>query len=492
MKIGFRLLILSAIASFSVNAQQGVVWESAISVADGSIYGNIRPRLALSEGDNPVVLFGRSTGGEIYTARLNGASFDTPVALLPSGESSYHASWTGPDIAAYGNTIVVVYKAQPYTTANVYTVRSTDGGVTFSDTIRTDSHDIGQTWMPALTMDDSGNPVVTYMTFDAAGLDERIAVVKSLDGGLSYQPQVNATESSPGVACDCCAPEVLSSGTYQMVLYRNNEGNIRDGYAALSEDGGSTFTSIANMDNLGWSIMSCPSTGLHGTIIGDSAFVVSASKGEGPYRVYVSSVSLSGGLNVSSVLMMDPPTAGSGDKQNYPRISSENDTIVMVWEEREASNTNIKIAVTTDGLAETLVSFKATVNADITGTQTKPDVIYSNGFVHVVYQDSPTGDVIYRKGMITDVTGIEEYELLNLTVSPNPAKGSCVVSGIEGVNIKSVKLTNAVGESIRCQYQILDNVITVDLEGIESAGIYFIEVASMVNAIYKKRIVVVK
>jgi len=50
MKIGFRLLILSAIASFSVNAQQGVVWESAISVADGSIYGNIRPRIALSEG----------------------------------------------------------------------------------------------------------------------------------------------------------------------------------------------------------------------------------------------------------------------------------------------------------------------------------------------------------------------------------------------------------------------------------------------------------
>ena len=106
--------------------------------------------------------------------------------------------------------------------------------------------------MPALTMDDNGNPVVTYMTFDAAGAEEGIAVVKSLDGGLSYQAQVNATTGAPGVACDCCSPEVLSSGAYQMVLYRNNESNIRDGHAVLSEDGGDTFTSTANMDNLNW------------------------------------------------------------------------------------------------------------------------------------------------------------------------------------------------------------------------------------------------
>ena len=481
MKIGFRLIILSALAAFTANAQQGVVWEPEISVADGAIYGNIRPRLALSAGDNPVVLFGKSTGGQIFTARLNGASFDTPVALLPAGETSYHASWTGPDIAAHGNTIVVVYKAEPYATSNVYTVRSTDGGVTFSDTIRADSHDAGQTWMPALTMDDNGNPVVTYMTFDAAGAEEGIAVVKSLDGGLSYQAQVNATTGAPGVACDCCSPEVLSSGAYQMVLYRNNESNIRDGHAVLSVSVGDTFTSTANMDNLNWDLMSCPSTGVHGTIIGDSAYVVSGSKGGGPYRVYVSSVSLSGGLNVESVLMMDPSMSGAGDTQNYPRISGKNDTIVMVWEERESFNLDIKIAIATDGLAESLVSFKSRVNANPIGTQAKPDVVYSNGFVHVVYQDYPTGNVIYRKGMITDIADIEEHELSHVTVSPNPVKESFMVSGIEGVDLRAVNLTNALGESIRCKYQRIDAGIAVNLEESEPAGVYFLTIESAEN-----------
>ena len=476
MKIGFRLLILSALASFTANAQQGVVWEPEISVADGSVYGNIRPRLALSAGDNPVVLFGKSTGGKIFTARLNGASFDTPVALLPAGETSYHASWTGPDIAAHGNTIVVVYKAEPSSTANVYTVRSTDGGITFSDTLRADSHDVGQTWMPALTMDDNGNPVVTYMTFDATGGGERLAVVKSLDGGLSYQPQVSATSNSPGVACDCCPPEILASGSHQMVLYRNNEANIRDGHAALSEDSGATFTSIANMNNFGWSLQSCPSTGLHGTIIGDSAYVVSGSKGEGPYRVYVSSVGLSGGLNVSSVLMMDPPTSGSGDTQNYPRISGKNDTIVMVWEERESFNLDIKIAIATDGLAETLVSFKSRVNENPIGTQAKPDVVYSNGFVHVVYQDYPTGDVIYRKGMITDIADIEEHKLSNVTVSPNPTDGHFSVDLGGNYNSGNINITDLNGRDV--QSSVFSNAQVLNFHLEEPAGVYFLTIES--------------
>ncbi|MFT5858803.1 MAG: hypothetical protein ACI865_000896 [Flavobacteriaceae bacterium] len=490
MKIGYKLLVLSAFASFTASAQQGVIWEPAISVADGSIYGNVRPRLALSGGDNPVVLFGTSTGGEIFTARLNGASFDTPVALLPAGETSYHANWTGPDIAAYGNTVVVVYKAQPYSTADVYTVRSTDGGITFSDTIRADSH-VDETWMPALTMDDNGNPIVTYMTFNASGGDERIAVAQSLDGGLTYQPQVTATASSPGVACDCCPPEVLSSGNYQMVLYRNNISNIRDGYAALSEDGGATFTSIENMDNLAWNIASCPSTGAHGVILGDSVYFVSASKGvTGKYRVYVSTAGLSGGINLNSVLMMDPPTDGPGDTQNFPRISGANDTLVMVWEERLAGNTNVKIAVTTDGLAESLVTYKSIFNSDESGTQAKPDVIYSNGYVHAVFQDYASGDVIYRRGVIADVAGIEENELSNLTVSPNPAKDIVFVSGIALKDVQSISMVNLLGEAIPCEYEAVNGGVSVDLSQLEATGVYIIEVTSLNGSTYNERIVV--
>ena len=276
-----------------------------------------------------------------------------------------------------------------------------------------------------------------------------------------------------------------------MVLYRNNESNIRDGYAALSEDGGATFSSISNMDNLAWSIMSCPSTGPDGAIINDSAYVVSASKGvTGKYRVYVSTAGLSGGINLNSVLMMDPPTDGPGDTQNFPRISGANDTLVMVWEERVGGDTDVKIAVTTDGLAESLVTFKSTFNPDISGTQAKPDVVYSNGYVHAVFQDYASGDVIYRRGVIADITDIEESELSNLTVSPNPAKDLVVVSGIANQDVQSISMVNLLGEAIACEYQVVNGGVSVDLSQLEATGVYIIEVTSLNGSSYKERIVV--
>ncbi len=490
MKTKINLLVFAVCASFGLNAQQGIIWDSEITVADGSVYGNARPRISLATNDVPLVLFGEAASGLLYVARLNGTVFGTPTGIVPAGMSTYLANWTGPDIGTDGDNVVVVFKAQPYTTADNYTVRSTDGGLTFADTVRADSHDEGQTWMPALDMDDNGNPIVTYMTFDAFGGDERIAVAQSLDGGLSYQPQVTATASAPGVACDCCPPEVVSSGNYVLSVFRNNESNIRDGYAALSENGGATFTSTLNLDNLGWNINSCPSTGLHAVIIGDSAYTVSASKGSGKYRVYISSVGLNGGLTLSSVLMMDPPTDGPGDTQNYPRISGANDTIVMVWEERVAGNMDIKIAVTTDGLVQTIVGYKSVVNADPTGTQSKPDVVYKDGYVHVVFQDYNSGNVIYRRGLVADVTGVNENNLLGLSIAPNPAKDLVTLSGISHKELRSIDMINLLGESVECSFESMNGLISVDLTNLESKGIYLMKITATNGSTHVERIVV--
>lgn len=447
MKSALFLLILLSL-TFQVNAQQSIIWEPEISVADGLIYGNTRPRLALTSNDNPIVLFGGGSNGALYTARFNGSSFDAPYSIVPTGIETYLANWTGPDIAAKGDTIVAVFKAQPIDTGNIYSVRSTDGGITFSDTIRVDNHDIGQSWMPALDIDDDGNPVVTYMIFDASGADERIAVVQSTNAGISYQPQVVATAAANGVACDCCPPEMVVNGTTQLALFRNNESNIRDSYGALSEDGGTSFTSDANLDNLNWMITSCPSTGPAGVIIGDSAYVVSASRGDGTYRVYVSSAGVQGGLNLGTVTMMDPPTSTTGDTQNFPRISGSSDTLVVVWEEKVSGNTDIMCAVTTDGNPQSLASFKSMVNASATGTQTKPDVIFKNGFVHVVYQDYASDDVIYRRGTIADVTGLNDLSADHIQVSPNPTTGKFQIDGISGKDIEEIKVINAHGQIV--------------------------------------------
>lgn len=477
------LSLLLSMTTFAGFAQHSINWEPEITVADGNAYGNLRARIALDGSNTPLVLMGKVGGGELFVARGNGASFNTPIQVTPSGMQTYIANWTGPDIAADGNTVVVVFKEKDYTLGKIYAVRSTDGGITFGDTLRVDNHDAGVTWMPALDMDDNGNPHVTYMVFNAAGADERIAVASSADGGVSYGPQQIVTGISPGVACDCCPPEIVTKGQYQLALFRNNETNVRDTWAALSENNGSSFTSTANMDELGWSITSCPATGPHAVISGDSAYVVSTSAASGAYRVYVSSVGLNGGLDVSAVNMMAPPLTGNSEAQNYPRISGSSDTLVAVWEEREGGNTNIMAAVTIDGLAQTLVSYKSMVNANAAGAQLKPDVIFRDGYVHAIYHDLTSADIIYRRGTIVDVTGLNEFGGDKLLVSPVPNNGRMYLSGVNLNEISEISVVNGLGQSV--QAQVIENEITIP-----SRGVYLVKVVLNTGGVLQQKVIV--
>ncbi|MEJ6777760.1 MAG: hypothetical protein QNK85_10660 [Crocinitomicaceae bacterium] len=466
------LMIVLPLLAF---AQQGVIWEPEVTVADGDTFGYIRPRLSLVN-DLPIIMLGKGGDGEIFIAKGNGTSFNVPISVLPNGMQTYMASWTGPDIASKGNNVVVVFKAQPIGTGNIYAVRSINGGDTFSDTIRVDNFNQGETWMPALDMDDNGNPHVTYMVLDAGGGNEGIAIASSTDGGATYQAQQVVTDTSPGVACDCCPPEIIVKGEYQLALFRNNEVNIRDTWGSLSTDNGASFNSNQNLDELGWMISSCPSTGPHGLIISDSAYVVSASKAEGKYRVYLSTTGLSEGLNLSSVQIMNEPTSSIGDSQNFPRISGSGDTLIVVWEERELGNTNILCAVTTDGNAQTLGSFKSKVNSGQTGFQGKPDVIFKNGFIHVVYQDLADGNVIYRKGTISDVTDINEINGTVVSIYPNPTSQLVTINGIKKKLVSSIIAIEATGTEVEIDFDWMSSeTILIDFGNKVNSGNYFIQ-----------------
>ena len=188
--------------SFINFAQHSIAWEPEISVSDGSLYGNIRPRMTILENGNPVILYGNSGDENLHISTWNGTSFNTPTQIVPAGMSAYVAHWTGPDIASKGDTIIAVFKLNPAETGNVYSVRSTDGGVTFSDTIRVDNHDDGVAWMPSMDIDDNGNPVITYMAHGPSWINPEYVLVNSDDAGLTYNPEFSVS-TVIGEACDC-------------------------------------------------------------------------------------------------------------------------------------------------------------------------------------------------------------------------------------------------------------------------------------------------
>lgn len=438
--------VLLTFLAFSAFSQQTITWGPEISVADGSVYGNVHPRMTLAADGNPVVVFGHGAQGKLYVAKGNGAGFNTPTLLFPQTMQAYLASWTGPDITANQDTVIVIFKAKPFDTGHIYAVRSIDGGVTFSDTIRVDHHDSGRTFLPSVKFDADGNPVVAYMTFaDFANLDPQYEVAHSTDGGLTYGAGVPVSLINGAEACDCCPSDLVVNGTSQVLLYRNNDANIRDIFGILSTDNGQNFSVSENLENLNWNLNACPSTGPHGCTVGSTLVSAAANGASGNSRIYISTVNWSD-LQNPVQYQLQPPTNANGD-QNYPRISAAGDTVVVVWEERETSNPEVFCSVITNGDLSGLDDYKARINTVSTATQSNPDVIVKNGVVHAVFQDGASGDVIYRKGTITDVAGTNDLNTAQLEVYPNPSSNG--VFQLQGkVDTESLYVTDLAGKLV--------------------------------------------
>ena len=78
-----------------------------------------------------------------------------------------------------------------------------------------------------------------------------------------------------------------------LLAFRNNDDNLRDIWATKSTDGGENFPEATDIDDTDWQTFSCPSSGPHSLIAGDSLFTTFFSAGEGSARVYLSSMHIS-------------------------------------------------------------------------------------------------------------------------------------------------------------------------------------------------------
>ena len=411
-------------------SQALIVWEDTISVATGSIYGNTRPRIVLNSQDEPVVVFGRNTDGGIHTAKFNGTDFDPPVQITPTGFQSYLANWTGPEIDASGDTIMMVFKESPIQEGHVYSVRSTDGGNSFSDPLRTDSHPVGVAWLPNIAFDNNGNPSVIYMVHDQVWLNPRFVVSHSNDGGITFNPEQEVTSIVPDEACDCCPATIAKQDNLQALVFRNNEGSIRDMFAVKSQDGGQSFSEYENIDYLNWMINQCPSTGPDAFIDESNLFVVSASQASGRYRCYISKTDMINTQSPETGFMLPAPESSVGNA-NFPRIHGNHDSLFVVWQAAETSNYEVFCAFASGDDFNSFEQTKSQVNLVNSGTQSNPDLYYRNGYVHVVFQDENTGNVVYRRGRLSALS-IEENQNKDVLIYPNPATDLIHIEGVDG------------------------------------------------------------
>ncbi len=447
MKIAF--ILLGLVLCVQATAQNLLTFGPEIQVADG--YGNLRPRIALSNG-NPIVIWGGGSGTQpVYSSFYNGTSFSSPQAIHPTNMDVFSTWWAGPDIAAYGDTVYVAFKGVPEDSLPVYVVKSIDGGQSWGDTIPLGVYG-GFTRFPEIEIASGGNPVIAYMDFMPGWSTPQYSFQKSSDGGLSWQSVQNISQGSNGEVCDCCESELLTYGQDVVLAYRNNDANTRDMWLSHSNDGGANFSNDIDIDDMNWFISVCPSSGPDIVATNDSLYSVWMTGSSGNIRVRLSKLDKSS-LTFNGQSKDLRPNSLSTVYQNYPRIASNNNSLAVVWEQTEAGNKDIQLLASmsgSTGLGDT--SFM--VNSDPTGYQRNPDIkMDNNNVMHIVWQDDQTGNVMYRTAQFSGV-GVAENKDIDLSVYPNPASSrinieandiilSCQISDNSGKIVKTIKSINA-------------------------------------------------
>lgn len=412
-----------AMAVCTVQAQTGIAWDTVLD-CNAAGEGAWRPRIALNGSGHPVVLWADNTPVRNLVAIGNGTSFSTPVEVN-QGFVPAVADWMGSSIAATGNTVWVVMKANPEETMPVYVRRSDDGGTTWGDTLRVDPFDGKVSRFPSIDVTDPDAPLVQYMQFDSGYYGARQVVCHVMGG--AFMPPVQVSQPyAPGDVCDCCPNQVVADGSRVVALYRNAGPNLRVMWGAASANGGMTFPTGELLDYTAWPLNACPSSGPDGYFDGDSIRYVWMSGATNGSKVYIGSaladdLATGGQHNVH-------PDQPQNQQQNFPRIAGNGDTLAVVWQQQQSGQTEILFSWSVTGVSG--LSEPDTVNVDLAGAQKTPDIAYADGTFHIVWSEPSTGQVRYRSAQLVNMVGVAEGSSVELVrATPNPARDHVSVSG---------------------------------------------------------------
>lgn len=480
-------IICLSVVFLSINAllraQSPIVWDGSGADLSANSYGNLHPRSCTDRAGNPLVVWGRWSDEGVMFSRWDGNAFTTPVKLNPGWMGAAAASWMGPDIAAHGDTVYVVAKRAPEETDTnyIYLFRSFDGGENFDEPVRVDAIGDSLSWLPTVSTDALGNPQVAFMKFNSSFLDSRWVVARSTDYGATFSPDQRASGwNGSAEVCDCCPGALVSEGSTTAMLYRNNQENIRDIWMGVSSNSGAEFTAGCNIDNNNWLMMSCPSSGPDGVIVGDTLHAVFMNGGEGDNFVYYSKSSLSNVTN-GSVSRITESFAGL-NMQNYPRIARNGSAVAIVWMQIVNSTVQLPILFTED-ISQGLPAVYDTVDL---GNITNMDVVIGNGQLFVFWQDGIAGTVKFRRGIFGEGLSLEENPDLNLfSLYPNPVKDELTIVYPAGTNRLTV--SDLSGKVVLTQDNLPGTKQVLDLSGWER-GVYFLGLQSG-QSLYTQKVI---
>ncbi|MBK9269993.1 MAG: T9SS type A sorting domain-containing protein [Saprospiraceae bacterium] len=440
----YTLTVLFVLSLCMVQAQNEINWNPAIDLAN-SQFGNAHPRVAIDGSGNAILVWGRMSDQSVMFSRWTGNNFSTPAKLNPSGLTVASANWMGPEIASKGDTIYIVVKRTPENihTNRLFLFRSFNGGITFSTPQELAFIADSFSRFPTVAIDQFGNPQIAYMKFNPSFLDSRWVVSKSKDFGLTFESDIKASGwGASAEVCDCCPGVLNISDNKSVIVYRDNNKNLRDIWAGISEDESESFTSGVRVDNNNWLVNICPASGPDAVIIGDTLYTVFMSGKNGLYRNYISKASHNFEF-ATTVNSLTGSIPGLG-QQNFPRISTDGNALAVVWKQNIGNQTQLPILFTKN-LSTGFSNNYTLVDSDHI---TNVDVAMHNGRIYVVWQDDNSGTIKFRSGTYETINTEENPSVVNsLKIFPNPNRDEVLFESDEQFDCM-VQIYNGKGELV--------------------------------------------
>jgi hypothetical protein len=462
---GFCLIVISA-NLFGQDFQAS----SPVTVASG--YGNLHPQIeVLGDGQLGIIWTDGSSNNLYFSKRTAPEVFSAPIQLNPVGTEVQDYNWSGPDLSIWGDNVFVVYHDLGYEDGHIYLVKSDDNGLTFGDTVRVDYLTDAYAQFPDVAVYND-TVFVVFMEHPLMAMGPQMVLARSVDGGLTFEPHVDVSGWVGFEACDCCQPEIIVDENKVIIFYRENDANTRDIKAVVSYDRGATFTQYIQPDDHGWTIAACPSTGPDARFLDNGNPVcIYRTTVSGAAKLFVNEYDLVNDMTVNEVdVYMDGVTPTG---INYPQISVDGSLIGIVWEGL-GSSTDVFFNGSNTGVVN-LLSTNAINVTNMTGSQSKPDLVALNSSFHIVYSELSGTEVKYVSVQAT--SSIVQQSNPEFKFYPNPTTENVTLdltdSEIESGKISVMDLSGRIVFEI----DFSDPLITIPATQL-TAGIYQVHVIS--------------
>ena len=397
----FLFFCLLPIFSFS----QCLSSSATYIISSGSDEGYERPRVVMTANNSPFVIWSKSSAPKAIKARKwNGTDFDNAFDLVNAGLMP--TGFIGPEIAAKGDTVYLIFESLLHNNHVIYLKRSFDGGLTFSDTIRvSDNSNTHKFAMPNISVSENGNPVVSYMECLPNWTDWKQMVKTSFDFGVNFSLAADVSALAPGEPCDCCQSTLVTNGDNVYLLFRNDDVNVRNSYIAKSNDDGLTFTDTEDLDDINWLLNACPTSSAVGAVLGDSIMVVRRNGGSGVNELYKSNVNKD---DLQKSYFTQVESVGSS-LQDKAEIATDLNNFIAVWEENRNGNKECFYSVI-GGDGKSLCN--GVISDTITfGHKIAPDITYGGPYLEtfsVVYSAANAKQVHFVYAPLMSVSAINE------------------------------------------------------------------------------------